>query len=167
MLITICSLPITDICSICGALTAIMTALVTFCKYEESVERKRIQYLLDFGNKYTSDNEIKEVLVFLENLEDDNMYKKEYLTPNNTYSEEALSIHSLEMFMRFIEELEILIRGKAISESAALNLFGYYTIILDKYHGRWPQLKYEKEFWNVYRTFVEKAKNFDYKYITL
>lgn len=144
-----------------------MTALVTFCKYEESVERKRIQYLLDFGNKYTSDNEIKEVLVFLENLEDDNMYKKEYLTPNNTYSEEALSIHSLEMFMRFIEELEILIRGKAISESAALNLFGYYTIILDKYHGRWPQLKYEKEFWNVYRTFVEKAKNFDYKYITL
>ena len=105
--------------------------------------------------------------MFLEELEDDNMYKQEFLTPNNTYMKEALSIHSLEMFMRFIEELELLIRGSAISETAALNLFGHYTIILDQYNMRWPKLGYKEKYWNVYRDFVEKAKKFDYKNVTV
>jgi hypothetical protein len=163
----ICGLSVSDICSIIGAFTAFTTAFIAVCKYEEHVEKERIQYLLDFGNKYTSDPEIKEVIMFLEELEDDNMYKQEFLTPNNTYMKEALSIHSLEMFMRFIEELELLIRGSAISETAALNLFGHYTIILDQYNMRWPKLGYKEKYWNVYRDFVEKAKKFDYKNVTV
>ena len=66
------------------------------------------------------------------------------------------------MFMRFIEELELLIRSDSVSESAALNLFGHYTIVLDKFNSRWPTLSYNSKFWNVYRSFVARAKNFDY-----
>lgn len=163
----ICGLSVSEICSLIGALTAFVTAFIAVCKYEEHVEKERTQYLLDFGKKYTLDPEIKEVIMFLEELEDNNMYKQEYLTTNNTYTEEALSIHSLEMFMRFIEELELLIRSKAISESAALNLFGHYTTILDKYNMRWPRLGYKEKYWNVYRDFVEKAKKFDHNNVTV
>lgn len=164
--IFICCLSIKEICSLIGAFTALITVLVTLCKYEEHIERDRIRYLLDFGNKYTSDPKIVEVINFLEGLEDDEMYKKECMV-NNTYNETALPIHNIEMFMRFIEELELLIRSGAISGSAALNLFGYYTTILDKYHKRWPNLKYEEKYWNIYRAFVDKAKKFDYNKIQL
>ena len=166
-LLLVCSISITEFCSLIGTLTAVTTAFIAICRYEEYTRKERIHYLLDFGNKYISDPEIKEVVRFLEELEDNNLYKKESLKSDNTYEEKVLSIHSIEMYMRFIEELELLIREKAISESAALNLFGYYTTILDKYHGRWPQLQYEKDFWNIYRSFVDKAKKFDYKNITV
>ena len=166
-IILMCCLTIDEICSLIGALTASITAFIGICKYNDYVRRGHIQYLLEFGNKYTKDPDITEVILFLEKLEDDNMYRKEFLTSNNTYTEEALTLHSLEMFMRFIEELELLIRGGAISESAALNLFGHYTTVLDKYNKRWPNLKYDEEYWNVYRSFVEKAKKFNYNSVMI
>lgn len=136
-------------------------------EYEDYKRRNRIQYLLDFGKKYTEDKMINEVIIFLENLEDNHLYKQDCMDSNNTYNEEAISIHSIEMFMRFIEELELLIRGSAISESAALNLFGHYTTILDKYNMRWPNLDYNEKYWTVYRDFVSKAKRFDYKNVVI
>lgn len=71
------------------------------------------------------------------------------------------------MFMRFIEELELLVREHAVSESAALNLFGFYTTILEDNICRWPALHYEKKYWNVFRAFVQKARKFDYNKIKL
>lgn len=148
----------------------VIIALLTFCKgvceYSDYLKRKRIQYLLDFGRKYTEDKDIGEVIVFLEHLEDDNQYKCIQMK-DGSYDEDVISIHKIEMFMRFIEELELLIRVNSISESAALNLFGHYTTILDKYYSRWPKLGYEKKYWNVFRSFVEKAKKFDYNSISV
>lgn len=167
LFVLICSISITELCSLIGTLTAIITAFVAICKYSEYIRKERIQYLLDFGNKYISDPEIKEVVLFLENLEDDSMYKSYCFAKDGSYRECALPIHSIEMFMRFIEELELLIRSGAVSESAALNLFGHYTTILDRYHSRWPKLGYNEKYWNIYRDFVKKAKNFDYKNISL
>ena len=145
----------------------ILTVWIAFNNYSDYVKQKRIQYLLEFGKKYTEDEAIKEVVEFMEHLETDNMYKTDEMNVDKTYNDTVLNIHSIEMFMRFIEELELLIRGGAVSESAALNLFGHYTTILDKYHNRWPKLEYEKDFWTVYRSFVEKAKRFNYKNVTI
>lgn len=77
MCFSICSLTITEICSLIGVITAAVSAIFAICKYKEHVKQERIRYLLDFGNKYTSDLEIKEVITFLEQLEDDKMYKQE------------------------------------------------------------------------------------------
>lgn len=146
---------------------ALYTVFKGVCEYNDYRRRERIKYLLSFGEKYTSNDEIKDVLLFLEKLEDDNMYKNDCIEEDGSYKDSALPVHYIEMFMRFIEELELLIRGNAISESAALNLFGYYTTILDKYNMRWPKLGYKEKYWNVYRDFVEKAKKFDYKNVTV
>lgn len=106
--------------------------------------------------RYTTDSDINSVIKYLEALEDD----------ENT-SLDSPTIHQLEMFMHFIEELQLLIKGGSVSKSAALNLFGHYTTVLDKYQSKWPELGYDEKYWNVYREFVDKAKNFDYKYITV
>lgn len=148
------------------AFVALLTMCRGFCEYSDFLKRKRIQYLLEFGRKYTEDNDIREVIEFLEHLEDDNQYENGHMS-NGSYSETALSIHKIEMFMRFIEELELLVRAKSVSESAALNLFGHYTTILDRFHSRWPTLGYDKKYWNVYRSFVAKAKRFDYNAISV
>ena len=149
------------------SIVGVLSLYIVYEKYVEYLKRNRIQYLLEFGKKYSEDKEIKEVVEFMEHLEENNMYMDYEMNADNTYKESALEIHSIEMFMRFIEELELLIRPGSISESSALNLFGHYTIILDKYHSRWPDLKYDEDFWNVYRSFVEKAKNFNYKNVTI
>ena len=149
---------------------AIVT-LLTFCKgiceYEEHLRRNRTKLILDFSERYMKDKRIQQVVKFLEELEDDNMYKKDDMDKNNTYNEKAISIHDIEMFMHFIEEIQLLIKSNSISESAALNLFGHYTTILDKYHTRWPRLCYNEKFWTEFREFANKAKKFDYKNITL
>lgn len=149
-------------------IVALLGLLKAICEYDDHLKRQKIQFLLDFGKKYTEDKDIQEVVRFLENLEDDNMYCRNKMNDNNlTYTEEAISIHSIEMYMRFIEELELLIRSGSVSESAALNLFGHYTTILDKYNSRWPKLNYDNMFWNVYRSFVKRAKNFNYNNVSI
>lgn len=150
-----------------ASIVGVLSLYIAYDKYQDYLKRNRVQYLLEFGKKYTEDKEIKEVVEFMEQLESHHMYMANEMNEDNTYKESALKIHSIEMFMRFIEELELLIRAGSISESAALNLFGHYTTILDKYHKRWPDLEYEKDFWNVYRSFVDKAKKFDYKNVTI
>ena len=148
-------------------IVALLGLLKAFCEYEDHLKRQKTQYLLDFGKKYTEDKEIKEVVHFLEKLEDDNMYCSEKMKENMTYTEDAINIHSIEMYMRFIEELELLIRSGSVTESAALNLFGYYTTILDKYNSRWPTLNYGEKYWNVYRSFVKRVKKFNYNNVSL
>ena len=163
----LCNIDLNATAACITALVAIITMIRGLCEYENYKRKNQIQYLLEFGKKYTEDENLKEVVTFLECLEDDNMYKQDCMDENNTYNEKAIKIHSIEMFMRFIEELELLIRGNAISESAALNLFGHYTTILDKYNKRWPKLGYDEKYWKVYRDFVEKAKKFNYNSVTL
>ncbi len=165
--LTVCGLDLKTLADIVMSVTAIVTIVLAFCEFNEHKRRNSIQYLLSFGKRYTENEEIKNVIIFLEGLEDDNMYKSEFLKPDNTYNEDALPIHCIEMFMRFIEELELLIRGGVVSESATLNLFGHYTTILDKYNKRWPSLKYDEKYWNVYRSFVEKAKRFNYNNVMI
>ena len=159
----LCSFSLQNWGIIITILATIFGLFKAISEYDEHKRSSSIKFLLDFGKKYTENEDIVEVVKFLEKLEDDNQYMKEYMNENdNTYKDEALDIHKIEMFMRFIEELELLIRGDSISESATLYLFGYYTTILEKYHGRWPKLKYNEKYWNIYRDFVKKANKFDY-----
>ena len=165
--INCCAESLKIIVTIVGGLVTIIVAIFGLYKgiheYDNHLKKDRIRYLISFGEKYTSNQDIKDVVCFLEELEDNNQYKSELFNiHDNTYKEAALSIHSLEMFMRFIEELELLIRCGAISESSALYLFGHYTEILDRYQSRWPSIKYNEEYWTVFRSFVERAKHFNY-----
>ena len=167
LLLTICYIDLDSLQNIIVIIASVYGVVKGVYEYENHVTRQKVQYLLDFGNKYVEDEQIGKVLDFLEKLEDDHMYGSDFFTENGTYKDEALSIHSIEMYMRFIEELELLIRSGSISESATLNLFGHYTTILHKYNTRWPKLKYNEKYWNVYRYFVNRAINFDYNNVTV
>ena len=162
---SICSESLDLISKLGATIVGLLGLLIAFLEYENYLKRQKIQYLLDFGKKYTEEN-ITNTVKFLEQLEDNHMYCCDKME-NSAYTETAINIHCVEMYMRFIEELELLIRSGSVSESAALNLFGYYTIILDKFNTRWPTLGYNNKYWNVYRSFVKRAKNFNYGNVSI
>ena len=112
---------------------------------KEHQKRQRIQYLIDFGKKYTENEDIVEVVEFLEKLEE-----------NNT--ENVPAIHKVEMYMRFFEELQLLIEKKAIDKKEAHYLFGHYTTILkEKWELYWPTLGYNERYWKAFRACADKA----------
>ena len=126
-------------------------AVVTLCKglyeYQGHQKRQRIQYLIDFGKKYTENKDIVEVVEFLEELED-----------NNTEGQ-APDIHKVEMYMRFFEELQLLIEKKAINKKDTHYLFGHYTTILKKeWESYWPDLGYNETYWKAFRAFADEAE---------
>lgn len=147
---------LSNIAQILTAIIAYLGVCKGFREYKEIQKQKRIQYLLDFGKRYTENNDITDVIKCLESLED-----------NREYDCSNVDIHKVELYMRFIEELELLIESNSVDESAALYLFGYYTKILEDNQHKWQNLNYNKEYWNKFREFTKKTKNFNYKNATL
>lgn len=133
------------------AIVAIFSIYAGFQKYKENQKSKRIQYLLDFGKRYKEDSDIMSVANILAELEDN---------PNTDCSN--ITVYEVEMYMRFFEELELLIENTAVEESDAIYLFGHYTKVLENYHDRWPTLGYEEEYWSKFRRFVNRTKKYNF-----
>lgn len=127
-------------------------------EFREHVEQQRIQYFIDFGRKYTEDKDIAIVIEYLEYLDHLKRFPKANIKPVDKPSS-----HQVEMYMRFFEELELMIRSEAVSESGAIYLFGYYTpLIKQDWKSKWPTLKYDQPCWSVYRDFAKRAEKFNY-----
>ena len=73
----LCNIDLNATAACITALVAIITMIRGLCEYENYKRKNQIQYLLEFGKKYTEDENLKEVVTFLECLEDDNMYKQD------------------------------------------------------------------------------------------
>ena len=96
--------------------------------------------------RYTTNEDIRSVVKYLEALED----KKDESLPE---------IHEIEMFMRFFEEIDCLIQAKSIKENIVYYMFGHYVLLFEKEKDNFPkELEYDKGFWVLFRKFVERMK---------
>lgn len=145
---------------ILGTAITIITLIKGLCEYLEHVKRQRIQYLLDMGRKYSANENITNVVRCLEKLS-----TKEEKDKKTTIRNTELDIHDIEMFMRFIEELQMLIDAHVVNESATLYLFGFYVKTFDEHHIRFEKLDdYGEAHWGAFMKFVKNVKNSDFKY---
>ena len=92
------------------------TIFLTFTEYLAHRKREKAEVLSVYNDRYTRDSYIKLVSKYIISKMDEN--------------EKAIhpSIHDVEMFMRFFEELEIQLTQKRIEEEHVFTLFAYYAI---------------------------------------
>ena len=151
---------VTNIITIIGTVIAIFTLWKGIHEYQEHMKRQRIQYLLDMGRKYSEDKSITKVVNCLEKLS-----TEEEKSKTTTIKNTDLDIHDIEIFMRFIEELQMLIDAKVVNKPATLYLFGFYVKTFDKHHIRFEKLDdYNETYWGAFIKFAKSANEFNYEY---
>lgn len=139
-----------------GSIADCITALFALCAFGLSLyefhkykKRERVNNLTQMNNRYITDTEICLVLNYLEALEDNR---------ENTLA--LPTIHQLEMYMRFSEELYCLVKSKALKVNIVYYMFGHYVLVFAKYKDKWPiELGYEKGYWQLFRDFVDMMQS--------
>ena len=66
--------------------------------------------------------------------------------------------HDVEMFMRFFEELELLIRAKSIDEKVVSYMFFHYVQTFDRLKDKWRNVEYDSEDWRLFHDFHARMK---------
>lgn len=64
--------------------------------------------------------------------------------------------HDATVFLRYFEELELLIRSKSINENIVYNLFFFYIDAFDKQRHKWKEINYNSNRWIVFRDFYNR-----------
>ena len=131
---------------------SIIMAMVTLCfscyQYMKHKKRNRVEILCKFNERYQTEESIVNVTKFLEEIEDNELDQSNKKT--------LPSIHELEMYMRFYEELYFLIQAGSIKKKMAYYMFGHYVILFDDNKDKLPEnLNYNDSYWVVFRTLVE------------
>ena len=62
------------------------------------------------------------------------------------------------MFMRFFEELELLIVADTIDEKIVSYMFFYYLQIFEKHKEEWKNIGYENKEWKIFHDFMHRMK---------
>ena len=128
------------------------TLLCSLREYHKSQKRARVDVLSRYNERYHNDSHIKQVVCFLEKLEDSTV------VPENEYP----SIHDFEMYMRFYEELHFLIQAKSMKIGMAYYMFGHYLMILDKNKDKIPiELNYNEHYWQVFNNLVNQMHEYN------
>ena len=138
-----------------GGLAEIITCIIAFLafilsykEYRGHKKRERINILTQLSVRYTTDSNICSVVKYLEQMEDK-------LDDSN-----IPDIHQIEMFMRFFEEVDCLIRAGALKENIVYYMFGHYVLLFAENIDKLPkELGYNKGFWVLFRNFVDKMRN--------
>ena len=66
--------------------------------------------------------------------------------------------HQVEMFMRFFEEIELLIQENAMDEETVYYMFSYYVLEFDKRKDRWSRVDYDSADWQYFQSFIQRMK---------
>ena len=66
--------------------------------------------------------------------------------------------HEVELFMRYFEELELLIRAKSIEEKVVSYMFYHYVDTFVKLKDKWRNVDYESNDWKVFHEFYARMQ---------
>ena len=146
-MICCCGIELGSLAEIITCCLAGFAFLLSWKEFQNHKKRERINIITQFSKRYTEDCHIKNVVQYLESLED----KKEDLNPPN--------IHDIEMFMRFFEEISCLVKANSIKENITYYMFGHYLLIFAENIDKMPkELEYDKGVWTLFRDFVDTMK---------
>lgn len=150
--------------SIGTLLVAIIAAIIAFIQYKSessaAKEATRSKILEDYNWHYMQNSSIKRVVKSLidDNFEDSQIHK-----------------YDLEIFMRFFEEIYLLIHSKnRMKAEVAKYMFSYYAIMAWTSEKFWQKLcnddineieiERNSEHWFIFRKFVEEMRNISNKH---
>jgi len=139
---------ISGVLGILGFVIAIISLLVSFCQYKLHKRQLKTELLSKYCVRYSVNQEISSVVKYLEKEEGLNL-KKGGEMPDD---------HEVEMFMRFFEEIELLIRSNSIDEKVVSYMFYFYLQTFDKLKDNWPNIDYGSEDWKVFHEFNARMK---------
>ena len=100
---------------------ASLTLIGTIYEYESHRERVKAEVLGQYNERYSRDEHINKVVPFL--IED--IMNRKVVAP---------SVHNVEMFMRFFEEMELQIEKDRLDAESVYKLFSYYAYTLIQNH---------------------------------
>ena len=140
----------------------IIMVIVTYCayckakeEYKKHVEEVKVHTLSKYNEGYSTDKNIKKVL--------------DYIThdSNVKLSLQQPTTNEKEMFLRFFEELEIMMHKELLNENEVYILFAYYAIEISrggKYNKSFDYKDIEdKSEWAYFRDFVKRMKDYSKK----
>lgn len=127
-------------------LLAGITLVLTIWEYLNHRKRIKAEVLGQYNKRYSEDEHINKVVPFL--ISD---IMKEKIV--------KVSVHDVEMFMRFFEEIELQIEIDRLDAESVYDLFSYYALYLDSRHSLLESLTiddYIEENWKLYLKFVNR-----------
>lgn len=139
---------ISDILGILGFFVAIISLIVSFWNYKLNRKQLRTELLTKYNVRYSVDKDISRVVKYLEQQEG-LRHRDKIEEPDD---------HEVEMFMRFFEELELLIIAKAIDEKVVSYMFYFYLQAFEKQKDKWKNIGYDDDEWKVFHEFMERMK---------
>lgn len=138
-----------EILGVLGFVVAIISLAISFWQYKLHRKQMKTELLSKYCARYCVDKDISNVVRFLEQEEGLDLRKPA----------EKPDDHEVEMFMRYFEELELLIRAKSIDEKVVSYMFFHYLQTFCRLKENWKKVEYESEEWKVFHEFVERMKS--------
>ncbi|MBR5039322.1 MAG: hypothetical protein IKX65_11465 [Prevotella sp.] len=130
------------------AFIALGALIFSYVQIKNYKKQGRIELLSDYNKRFCANEELKVVGKYLE---------KE-CGLNHHYNVPEPDDHQVEMFMRFFEEIELLINEGAMDEETVYYMFSYYALEFDKKKNKWKRVDYESGNWKIFRMFINRMK---------
>lgn len=145
IMFTICFGSIADWFTTLIALGALIFSYIQIKSYKK---QGRIELLTDYNKRFSENDDLKVVGKYLEK---ECGLKHHYEVPEP-------DDHQVEMFMRFFEEIELLISERAMDEDIVYYMFSYYALEFEKRRNKWKRVDYESGDWKYFRMFISRMK---------
>lgn len=108
----------------------------------------RIEFFSKYCARYNMNKDLIAVIKYLE--------QEEGLKLN--YKAKVPDDHQVEMFMRYFEELELLIRAKSIDEKIVYYMFIHYLFTFEKLKHKWKNVGYNSDNWKLFHDLMSRMK---------
>ena len=137
-----------SVLGVLGFFVALFTLVVYIRQYKLHERQMKIELLTKYCVRYSINDDIKAVVRYLEHVEGLS-HRKEVPHPDD---------HEVEMFMRFFEELELLIVAESIDEELASYMFYHYLQTFEKLKEQWSNVEYDSEEWKLFHNYMKRMK---------
>lgn len=146
-----------------SAIAAFIAVIYGIKEYKHHKKEEKIQLLLKYNERYMTDPTIKKVVSYIIKTET-------FKLSETKNSQELPSLHEKELFMRFFEELYILIEDGQLPKDKVYYLFSYYLLAFHRNANLRSDVedypKDEKsEEWKYYFKMVKMMEKYDNKSI--
>lgn len=141
---------------------AAITLVYTCYEYKSHRDRVKAEVLGMYNERYSKDEHINKVVPFLiseiMNTKTENASKELKM--------EDPSVHNMEMFMRFFEEMELQIEKDRLDADSVYKLFSFYALFLDSKLDileRHSIDDYNRDNWELFFNFINRMAKIDFK----
>lgn len=136
-----------NIAVIAAALVGAATLLKGVFEYMRQNAQKRAELYMQLGKQFIENTNFKRLFDLLDRRADDELRQLEYA-------------HKLE-FLRFFEDIAVLMNSRLIRPHVAHYMFAYYAIGCWESDGFWSDINRDSKYWALFRQFVAKMQSLE------